>query len=215
LIALHVTAFVNRHEKQQQHTCRPTRLLLHDGLRCLQQQLLRDSVSTRDRSLRDAHDDVAVITHTRGGGPFLLRVLTRVKKENLVACGRKQVGRKNNQDSVYIYAGERARTGTDRHICSHVKFCPFLQHRLGLNDTQRDDETPAHRRNLIFFFFGPLGSENNEALRKVGLFVRSGSPFLGTAAGGWLRCVGLPPVGASRHDAAGGCCSDAVGGLAA
>ena len=32
---------------------------------------------------------------------------------------------------------------------------------------------------------------------------------------GWLRCVGLPPVGASRHDAAGGCCSDAVGGLAA
>ena len=43
----------------------------------------------------------------------------------------------------------------------------------------------------------------------VSLFV--GKSFPGTAAGGWLRCVGLPPVGASRHDAAGGCCSDAVG----
>ena len=60
-----------------------------------------------------------------------------------------------------------------------------------------------------------LGSENNEALRKVGLFVRSGSPFLGTAeeagCGVWDCPLWEPPATTPPGVAA----RDAVGGLTA
>ena len=76
--------------------------------------------------------------------------------------------------------------------------------------SQKNDRDCDHRCHR-------LGSERNEALyngNSVSLPVlKSFSLALLQEAG--CGVCGIARVGASRHDAAGGCCSDAVGGLAA